>query len=309
MKIAAFNVKRLGWAKVNKKAVREIIIEIVSEYSVVVLLEVIDESGKAMKLLLKHLNDYGDNKRNPYGMLCSEPLGRKTYKEKFVYFYRKKEVQILDSYQYVEKNEDNEYDEDEEDEDDEYDEEDVDELAREPFAVLLKCPNTVVQNLVLIPVHTKPSDAETELNALHDVVEDVRERWQNDNIMILGDFNADGRYFSMRKKDSILISSAPYYWLIDDDVDTTTSNNNDHTYDRIVVYGKRMLKAIVPDSAKAYNFEEDLNLTEEETQSVSDHYPVEVELKQKAQRKRNPGTTGGAQKKKAGPASKKRRGA
>ncbi|KAJ4926642.1 hypothetical protein JOQ06_014391 [Pogonophryne albipinna] len=256
--------------------------QIVSEYSVVVLLEVMDESGKAMKLLLKHLNDYGDNRSNPYRKLGSEPLGSGRHKEKFVYFYRENEVQILDSYQY---------------------------LAREPFAVLLKCPNTVVQNLVLIPVHTKPSDAEAELNALHDVVEDVRERWQNDNIMILGDFNADGPYLSKSKKDSILISSAPYYWLIDDDVDTTTSNNNDHTYDRIVVYGERMLKAIVPNSAIAYNFEEDLNLTEEETQSVSDHYPVEVELKQKAARKRNPGTTGGAQKKKPGPAAKKRRGA
>jgi len=33
---------------------------------------------------------------------------------------------------------------------------------------------------------------------------------------------------------------------------------------RIVVYGERMLKAIVPDSAIAYDFEEELNLTEEE---------------------------------------------
>lgn len=36
----------------------------------------------------------------------------------------------------------------------------------------------VVQNLVLIPVHTKPEDAETELEALHDVVEAVRGRWK-----------------------------------------------------------------------------------------------------------------------------------
>ena len=50
--------------------------------------------------------------------------------------FRKKEVKIEDSYQYVENDEDNEYDEDDEDE------EDVDELAREPFAVLLKCPST-----------------------------------------------------------------------------------------------------------------------------------------------------------------------
>ncbi|XP_033991017.1 deoxyribonuclease-1-like 1 [Trematomus bernacchii] len=203
-----------------------------------------------------------DNRSNPYDMLCSERLGPEGRKEKFVYFYRKKEVEILEAYQCKGNN--------------------VDGLTREPLFVLLKCPNTVVQELVLIPVHTKPTDAEAELNALHEVVKDVRERCHNDNIMVLGDFNAAGKYLSKKKKETLLISSAPYYWLIDDDVDTTTSNNNDHTYDRIVVYGERMLKAIVPNSAKAYNFREELKLTEEQTQSVSDHYPVEVELKQKA---------------------------
>ncbi|KAK5934664.1 hypothetical protein CgunFtcFv8_015041 [Champsocephalus gunnari] len=193
MKIAAFNVQRLGWDKVNKKDVRDIIIKIMSQYSVVVLVEVTDKiGGDAMGLLLKHLNDYG-----------------------------------------------------------------------QPFVVLLKCRNTVVEDLVLIPVQTKPSNAEAELNALHDVVEDVRERWQNDNIVILGDFNADRPYLSMEEKETLLISLAPYHWLIGDEVNTMTRNNN-YTYDRIVVYGESMLEAIVPDSAKAYNFREHLNLTEEE---------------------------------------------
>lgn len=52
------------------------------------------------------------------------------------------------------------------------------------------------------------------------------------NIMILGDFNADGRYLSKRKKESIRIRSESYHWLISDDVDTTSSNRNDNTYDR-----------------------------------------------------------------------------
>ena len=37
----------------------------------------------------------------------------------------------------------------------------------------------VVQKLVLIPVHTKPEDADTELDALHNVVEDVKRKWNN----------------------------------------------------------------------------------------------------------------------------------
>lgn len=52
------------------------------------------------------------------------------------------------------------------------------------------------------------------------------------NIMILGDFNADGRYLSKKKKESISIFSPDYHWLIGDEVDTTTSNSTDHTYDR-----------------------------------------------------------------------------
>ncbi|KAI9546627.1 hypothetical protein NQZ68_024525, partial [Dissostichus eleginoides] len=242
MKIAAFNVLRLGRAKVKKEDVREIIIKIVSQYSLVLLEEVMDVSGVAMETFLTHLNDYGDNRSNRYGMRCSESLGQNRYKEKFVYFYRKKEVQILDSYQYRGN----------------------DVLTRKPFVLLLNCPKTVVQELVLIPVHTKPKDAEAELIALHDVVEVVREKWKNDNIMILGDFNADGEYLSKRKKEKLSISLAPYHWLIGDDVNTTTSNKTQNTYDRIVVYGERMLEAIVPNSAKAYNFKEELNLTDEQ---------------------------------------------
>ncbi|XP_073323614.1 uncharacterized protein [Pagrus major] len=98
-------------------------------------------------------------------------------------------------------------------------------------------------------------------------------------IMILGDFNADGRYLSKKKKEKIRICSAHYHWLIEDDVDTTSSNFNDHTYDRIVVYGQTMLNAIVPGSAKSFNFQREFKLTDEETLSISDHYPVEVELK------------------------------
>ncbi|XP_043979028.1 deoxyribonuclease gamma-like, partial [Gambusia affinis] len=155
---------------------------------------------------------------------------------------------------------------------------DVDAFAREPFILRFHCPSTVVKDLVLIPVHTKPEDSVKELDELYDVVEAVRQKWKTNNIMILGDFNADGRYLSKKKKKSIRISSDPFYWLIDDDVDTTTSNYNDNTYDRIVVYGEEMLDAIVPDSAKSFNFQVEFGLTDEEAGNISDHYPVEVEL-------------------------------
>ncbi|KAL7408397.1 hypothetical protein ABVT39_022861 [Epinephelus coioides] len=289
MKIAAFNVKQLGWKKVNNPFVRENLIKIVSRYSVVVMLEVIDATGKAMDKFLVALNNHKDNVQHPYEMKCSEPLGRSSYKEKFVFFYRKDQVKMINSYQYEEEDDD-EYEDEEEDDDEYEDEEDdnyeddtedeaVDVLAREPFILQFKSPTTAVKKLALIPVHTKPEDAKRELDAVDDVVKAVRKRWRTTNIMILGDFNADGHYVSEERLRGSRIASPPYHWLIGDDADTTTSNRNDYTYDRIVVYRKTMLDAVVPGSAKPFNFQKEFNLTDEQTLSISDHYPVEVELR------------------------------
>lgn len=262
MKIAAFNVKNLGIKKVTDKTVVQYLIKILSRYSVVVVLEVVDKSGEAMKTLLERLNSLRSNKKHPYSVVSSFPLGRDSYKEQFVCFYRKDEVALKACYQYA---------------DDQPGDKDV--FAREPFALRFSCPATVVKDLVLVPVHTKPEDSLKELDELHDVVQAVRNTWGSDNIVILGDFNADGRYLSRKKLETIRIRSEAYHWLIEDDVDTTSSNYNDHTYDRIVVFGDKMLNAVVPGSAKTFNFQKAFKLDDDTALSISDHYPVEVKLK------------------------------
>ncbi|RXM30129.1 Deoxyribonuclease-1-like 1, partial [Acipenser ruthenus] len=81
--------------------------------------------------------------------------------------------------------------------------------------------------------------------------------FSSQNIMILGDFNADGDYVSNRKMKKIRLRTEPgFHWLIGDDVDTTANTGNDNTYDRIVIYGDDMLEAVVPHSAKPFNFQE-----------------------------------------------------
>lgn len=262
MKIAAFNVKNLGIKKVTDKTVVQYLTKILSRYSVVVVLEVVDKSGEAMKTLLEELNSLRSSKKNPYLMVSSCPLGRDTYKEQFVCFYRKDEVALKACYQYA---------------DDRPGDKDV--FAREPFALLFSCPTTAIKDPVLIPVHTKPEDSLKELDELHIVVQAVRENWGNDNIVILGDFNADGRYLSKKKLETIRIRSEGYHWLIQDDVDTTSSNHNDHTYDRIVVFGEKMLNAVVPGSATTFNFQKEFKLDDDTALSISDHYPVEVKLR------------------------------
>ncbi|XP_050950279.1 deoxyribonuclease 1 like 4, tandem duplicate 2 [Labeo rohita] len=266
MKIASFNIQRMGPSKLSDKKVVKHLIKIFSRYSIIVILEVVDKSGKAIDKFLQELNKTTANKKRPFKMVGSSRLGRSLYKEQFVCFYREDDAKLVDTYQY----EDNQVG-------------DEDAFSREPFILRFLCKNTELKDLVLIPVHTKPKDSQKELDELYDVFLEVKDKWKTDNVMILGDFNADGAYVSKKKMKAIRIrTDTDFHWLIGDDVDTTVKKSNDHTYDRIVVYKDDMLKAVVPGSAKPFNFQEAYKLSDEEALDISDHYPVEVSLKSAA---------------------------
>ncbi|XP_073500876.1 deoxyribonuclease-1-like isoform X2 [Phyllobates terribilis] len=262
MKIAAFNVRRFGLKKCTDCKVFSSITKIVSRYDIIVLLEVFDAKEKAAKKLVEELNStcHGVS----YNYIISKPLGRRDYKEQYLFIFRDDLVSVMDQYQYEDKQEGDE-----------------DSFAREPFILRFASKKTAVKDFVLIPVHTTPKDSVQEIDELYDVYLDVSEKWKTKTIMLLGDFNADGAYVSGKKMKTIrLRTDKSFHWLIDDDKDTTASNTTDCSYDRIVVHDD-LFQHIVPDSAKPFNFQEEYDLTDEETLAVSDHYPVEVELKAK----------------------------
>ncbi|XP_018518805.1 deoxyribonuclease-1 [Lates calcarifer] len=261
MKVASFNIQKFGKNKVSDPDILNILTKIVSQYDIILILEVVDVSGESVKTFLDALN--GCNQNHHYSLKISSRLGRTRYKEQFMFLYRDDLVDLVGSYQF-----------------DDQVTEGLDVFARDPYILRFRCLNTVLKDLVMIPVHTKPEDSEKELDELYDVFLDVKKKWRTDNIMILGDFNADGSYVTKSKMKEIRIrSDKNFHWLIADDVDTTASTGNNHTYDRIVIYGDDMLQAIVPNSAKPFNFQKAYGLSDEQALKVSDHYPVEVELK------------------------------
>nr|XP_020507805.1 deoxyribonuclease gamma-like isoform X1 [Labrus bergylta] len=261
MKVAAFNIQKFGRNKVSDPKVLNILVKIISRYDIIVILEVVDASGESIKTLMDALNT--SNREHHYTLKISSRLGRTRYKEQFMFLYRDDLVDLVGSYQF-----------------DDTATEGGDVFARDPYILRFRCLNTVLKDLVLIPVHTKPEDSEKELDELYDLFQHVKRKWRTDNVMILGDFNADGLYVSKKEMKGIRIrSDKNFHWLIADDVDTTANNKNDHTYDRIVVYGDDMLQAVVPNSAKPFNFQQAYKLSQEQALDVSDHYPVEVEMK------------------------------
>ena len=84
----------------------------------------------------------------------------------------------------------------------------------------------------MIGLHTDPDSAVEEMEALVSVHAAVQRRWNSDNIVILGDLNADCKYASSRARDRLTLRTDPRFtWLIDDDLDTTTTNSH-CAYDR-----------------------------------------------------------------------------
>ncbi|XP_066545592.1 deoxyribonuclease-1 [Amia ocellicauda] len=257
--IGAFNIKVFGDKKASNATLVNIIVEVVHRYDIVVIQEVRDSDLSATTSLMRDLN-----RDSPYVYrhIVSEPLGRSTYKERYLFIYRDERVSVVESFQY----------------DDGCESCGMDTFNREPFVVKFASKFSAVPEFVLIPQHTSPDSAVVEIDALYDVAAYVQNHWNTDNILLLGDFNADCNYVLPSDWEKIrLHTDSQYAWLLPNSVDTTVGNTH-CAYDRIVASGIEMKKAIIPGSARVYNFMVALNLQYPMALAVSDHFPVEVGL-------------------------------
>ncbi|XP_008316572.1 deoxyribonuclease-1-like 1 isoform X1 [Cynoglossus semilaevis] len=261
-RVCAFNLHHFGESKTRKDAVMLTLSKIITRCDVSLLQEVRDSKEVALPLLMSQINRF--DTRHQYQALVSERLGRsETYKEQYVFVYRTDTVTVTGKYQYPDTRPGN-----------------VDVFSREPFVVRFKALTTTVKEFVLIPQHTTPANTTKELDALYDVLQHVKKMWKTENVMLLGDFNADCGYLAKKNRKNVrLITDQRLYWLIEDKTDTTVRSSTSCTYDRIVVNGEAFAREIVPMSARPFNFQREYRLTEDEALDVSDHYPVEVLLK------------------------------
>ncbi|XP_075180719.1 deoxyribonuclease-1-like 1 isoform X2 [Anomaloglossus baeobatrachus] len=255
-RICAFNGQHFGEKKAANHDILSVVVKIIHRCDIFLLQEVHDPKGIALSKLMAALNRQED----VYSAVHSPPLGRKSYTEQYVFIYKSLKISVTDQYKY-----------------DDDDPAAPDVFAREPYLVRFALKSKDLQDLVIIPQHTEPEKAGTELEALYDVFMDVRKRWRCKNIILMGDFNAGCKYLSKKKKKTLRLYTDPdFQWLIPDSTDTTVKESTVCPYDRIVVYGQEVTNLVK--SSGTYNFAEELQLTEEEALKVSDHYPVEMDL-------------------------------
>lgn len=259
LKIAAFNIRTFGETKMSNATLSSYIVRILRRYDIALIQEVRDSHLVAVGKLLDDLNQ---DDPNSYHYVVSEPLGRNSYKERYLFVFRPNKVSVLDTYQY----------------DDGCESCGNDSFSREPAVVKFSSPSTKVKAFAIVPLHSAPSDAVAEINSLYDVYLDVQQKWDLNDIMLMGDFNADCSYVTSSQWSSIrLRTSSTFQWLIPDSADTTATSTN-CAYDRIVVAGALLQSSVVPGSAVPFDFQAAYGLSNEMALAISDHYPVEVTL-------------------------------
>ena len=246
LKIGSFNIQVFGKSKMAKKEVVEILVKILEKYDIVLIQEIRDKSGKSIKKLLKKLNE---NNQNTFKLIISKRLGNSSSKEQYAYIYNHKKVNIKNFYIYPDKN--NVYE-------------------REPYAVHFQSNNF---DFIIVGIHIDPDVVIKELSHLDIATKDISNKFNDDDIIIMGDLNADCSYISIKKLIKLNIYNN-YNWLISNNIDTTVSKT-DCAYDRIITSKNISTNA---SNAKVNRFDLDFNLTMKQAKKISDHYPVEFEL-------------------------------
>jgi endonuclease/exonuclease/phosphatase family metal-dependent hydrolase len=244
--IGEFNIQVFGRTKMSKPEVTEVLCPIARKFDVMLVEEIRDTTDDTAQAYLDCINRLDGPK---YAFIESERLGRTLSKEAYAYFYNTETVSYLSGSTKVFN-------------------EPQDWFEREPYEATFKSGNF---DFTLVGVHVKPLAAAAEIDHLHDVVistlnSDPDER----DVIVLGDFNADGTYFNENSTSTRLLGDE-YLWAIGNDRDTMVVTDN--TYDRIVLR-KADTVEYLPGSAGVIRFDKEFSLSASSTKVVSDHYPV-----------------------------------
>ncbi|CAG8850742.1 18032_t:CDS:2, partial [Gigaspora margarita] len=136
--VGAFNIRAFGQKKLENKIVMRIIIDILRKYDIVLCQEVHFDRKMVEKLI-----NMISKSSVPYSYVLTCPIGKHSYKERYLYLYRPKEWKLLDNY--IVEN---------------------DKFIREPYVVQFQHRKKLHVKITLIGCHTKPVNAYGEIKAL-----------------------------------------------------------------------------------------------------------------------------------------------
>lgn len=256
LSLAAFNVQVFGKSKMRKDEVVPHLVNILSRYDLILFQEIRDSTGSAFVNLMNALNGATGNQ---YTMTISDRLGRTSSKEQYAYIYKSAKLELNEAYEY-----------------DDGPDNGNDPFEREPYVAHFRSP-VHDYDFTLVGIHTSPKHAFDEIDALLPVYEEAKETFDDEDVILLGDLNASCNYVRNSRIDTLALrQDNRFAWHIDDDADTTTSGTK-CAYDRFITTGT-VTERVDAGATQVFYFDQAYSLDNKLAKSVSDHYPIEMQI-------------------------------
>jgi endonuclease/exonuclease/phosphatase family metal-dependent hydrolase len=249
VKIASFNIQVFGKSKLDKPEVMQVLVETVRKFDIVATQEVRSETQDVVPRFIDLINSAGRH----YDFVIGPRQGRTDSKEQYAFIYDAQTVEV-DRTSLYSIDDRGDY------------------FQRPPFVASFRIrgpPPDQAFTFTLIDVHTEPDEAESEINALAQVYKAVRNDGRGeDDIILLGDLNADERKFGLLK------ALPDMAWVIP--AGTPTNTRGTKTYDNILF--NRRATVEFTGRAGVFDLVREFNLTLKQAEDVSDHFPIWAEF-------------------------------
>ncbi len=249
--IAPFNPQVFGKTKAAKSDVMKVLAKTITQFDVIAIQEIRDKSGTAIRKMEAEVDALGTD----YDHLIGPRLGRTSSKEQYAFIYNTESIVVGESYT--------------------FNDSPGDLFHREPFIANFAVKNRKY-DFILITIHTDPDEATGEINALPIAVKDAQNHFPDEkDFIILGDLNADCKYFDENDQTSPL-RNPEFMWLIINDMDTNLAKSS-CTYDRIIITAFTTEEDYTGKSG-VFRFDRIFDLKAKDAKKISDHYPVYSEF-------------------------------
>ncbi|CAG8682650.1 6006_t:CDS:1, partial [Cetraspora pellucida] len=310
--IGSMNIQAFGAKKMADKDVMKIIIDILQHYDIILCQEVHVPKGK--EEMIEDLVKSISSSSTPYSYVMSEPIGRNSYQERYLYLYKTKDWKVIDDYVID-------------------DTKLGDQFIREPFVARFQHQKHSDVRINLVGCHTQPEQACKEIKALIiDVYPMVKKKLErkiraipqptrperkekqsrllslfnflcgcfrpdvekdtthgktrdvesdSEPIVLMGDLNASGSYLNKTERGEVdeLLEKRGLIWGIGHKSDTTVASG-DAAYDRFIFESNNKDEWVGDvriwrfDDGWADKIKKDPDLVKKSAKRVSDHYPI-----------------------------------
>jgi deoxyribonuclease-1-like protein len=256
-RIASFNIEVFGKSKAENTRVIYTLAEIVRNFSIIAVQEIRTQDDNHMSNFVRLVNSSGKTPRR-YDYVIGPRLGNSQSKEQYAFIFDTDLIMIDPNTVFTVGDPNNL-------------------LHREPLVASFrtKAPADSAFTFTLVNVHTDPGPEPDvlplELAALAEVYREVRRTGRGeDDIIMLGDFNADDAYLAKQTRLGQIPGVTP---LIRGVFSNTRQNK---LYDNLIVHQPSTTE--YAGKSDMFNFGQAYNLSPAEAEQVSDHFPVWAEF-------------------------------